>query len=149
MVPIATTSTTTTTTSAPPAAASPEACVLVCGGATAVPYVQLWTPDYHAAAVANADQVFASMQDDLLACYKARVTQSPKAHASLTVDVILSPEGAVKAVETTGGALLGDRTMRCITDRVQRATFLPVRGSGTLRIQVPLTFALRTVDESI
>jgi hypothetical protein len=123
-------------------APDPEACVLVCGSATAA---RLETPKlaYHVDEAENADAVFASMHDDLLSCYKARVAQYPKAHASLVVDVVVAPDGSVRTVETTGGALFGDRTVRCITQRIQRGAFAPVRGGGTLHIQIPLGFSMR------
>ncbi len=136
----------TTTTSAEMPAAE-ESCAVVCGSAATVA-APTPEPDYHAQAVADADRVFAAMRGDLLACYRARVATYPQAHASLYVDVVIGSDGDVRKVETTGGALLGDRTMRCITSRVERARFAPVRGGGTLRIQVPLTFS-RTADENI
>jgi hypothetical protein len=125
-----------------PRAVDPEACVLVCGSAAAA-HLEMPSVDYHVDEAENADAVFASMHGDLLACYRERVAQSPNAHASLVVDVVLAPDGSVRAVDTTGGALFGDRTMRCITRRIQRGTFAPVRGGGTLHIQIPLTFSLR------
>jgi hypothetical protein len=146
--PVAPTATVATTaTSLAPSAAS-EACVLLCGTAVAV-RVEAATPDYHTADVANADEVFASIRGDLLACYKARVIESPNAHAFLVVDIVVAPDGSVRDVETTGGALLGNRTMRCITQRIQRAAFAPVRGGGTLHVQVPLSFTRGPADESI
>jgi hypothetical protein len=122
--------------------AGPDACVLVCGSAAAA---RLDTPKlkYHVDEAENADAVFASMHGDLLSCYKGRVAQYPKAHASLVVDVVVAPDGSVRTVETTGGALLGDRAMRCITQRIQRGSFAPVRGGGTLHIQIPLGFSMR------
>lgn len=111
--------------------------------------VEVALPDYHAADVVNADQVFASMHDDLLACYKARIGERPNAHAYLVVDLVLAPDGSVRSIETTGGALMGDRAMRCITQRIQRATFEPVLGGGTLHVQVPLAFTRAPVDDSI
>lgn len=118
---------------------SSESCALVCGGAAAS-REEVTMLDYHDADVANADAVFASMHDDLLACYKARVDEHPNAHAFLVIDVLVAPDGSVRNVDTSGGALLGEKTMRCITDRVGRAMFDPVRGGGTLHVQVPLAF---------
>jgi len=100
-------------------------------------------PDYHAQAVANANEVLASMNDDLLACYKKRVAASPQAHAFLTTDIVIGPAGRVVRVDTTGGALLGDATMGCIVHRIEKATFAPPHGGGTLTIHVP--FNLRKV----
>lgn len=125
-----------------------EDCVLVCGGAAALK-VESAVPDYHAADVANADAVFASMHDDLLACYQARIKERPNAHGFLVVDVIVAPDGKVGKVETTGGALLGERAMKCIVDRVERATFDPVRGGGTLHVQVPLAFTRAPADDTM
>lgn len=126
----------------------PEECVLVCGGAAALK-VESVRPDYHAADVANADAVFASMHDDLLACYQARIKERPNAHGFLVVDVVVAPDGKVGTVDTTGGALLGDRAMKCITDRIERATFDPVRGGGTLHVQVPLAFTRAPADDTM
>jgi hypothetical protein len=96
-------------------------------------------PDYHARATANADAVIESMHDDLLACYDKRVAANPNAHGSITVEMVVDPSGHVSAVETTGGALLGDGTMKCIVQRVKKASFDPPHGGGTMRIQVPLS----------
>lgn len=131
---------TTTITSAP--MPEEEPCTLVCGLAVAA-------PDVHAQDIADADRVFARMRDDLLACYRMRVREYPNAHASLNVEVVIGEDGTVQKVETTGGALLGNRTMRCITQRIEREKFEPVRGGGTLRVLVPLTFARTAPEEGI
>ena len=91
----------------------------------------------------------AAMRDDLLACYAARVRQKPEAHAFLGIDLVLEPTGAVRSVETTGGALLGDKAMKCIVERVKKAKFAPVHGGGTLQIHVPFTFRRVGPDEPI
>ncbi|MEO8874023.1 MAG: hypothetical protein ABI461_00420 [Polyangiaceae bacterium] len=114
--------------------AQPEKCVLVCGGAAAL-HVEAAVPDYHAADVANADGVFGAMHDDLLACYKARIKEKPNAHAFLVVDLIVASDGAVQKVDISGGALLGKHAVQCITKRIERAQFEPVRGDGTLHVQ--------------
>jgi hypothetical protein len=145
----ATTASTLTSTNAetPPAIASTE-CELVCETAQITPRPSD-SPDYHAQAVANADRVFATMRDDFLACYKGRLRAAPNAHGFITVDVLVGPDGRVLSVDTTGGALLGERAMACIVDRIKAATFEPVHGGGTRRIHVP--FSLRRVgaDEAI
>jgi hypothetical protein len=133
--------------SAPPSGAH-ETCVLVCGNAAAA-RLDLPKLEVHVDEAENADAVFASMHGDLLACYKARVAEYANAHASLLVDFVVAPDGSVRTVEATGGALFGDRTMRCITRRIQRASFAPVRGGGTLHVQIPLTFSLAPAGDSI
>lgn len=115
-------------------------CEVVCEGA------RIDGVDYHAAAVTDANRVIGAMHDDLLACYRKRLATNPRAHASTTFDVILEPDGTVRRVETTGGAMLGDRALRCMTDRIQRGVFAPVFGGGTQRVHVPLTF--RTTQTS-
>jgi hypothetical protein len=55
----------------------------------------------------------------------------------------------VRRVETTGGALLGDATLKCITQRLTRGVFEPPHGGGTLRIQVPLTLRRVAPGEDI
>ena len=109
-------------------------CELVCDGA------RIDGADHHAVAVADADRVIAAMHDDLLACYKQRLVTHPRAHATLTFDIVLEPEGKVRRIETTGGAMLGEKALRCMTDRLERGTFAPVHGGGTLRVHVPMTF---------
>src|SRR5262249_53272677 len=86
----------------------------------------------------DAERVFGSMHADLQACYAARVRERPRAHAFLEVEVVIGPDGHVVDVTTTGGALLGDRTLRCMTDRVRGATFEPPHGGGTMHVHVPL-----------
>lgn len=115
-------------------------CEVVCEGAR----IEGDGIDHHAAAVADADRVVAAMHDDLLLCYRARLRTHPRAHASLTFDVVLEPDGRVRRIETTGGAMLGDATLKCMTDRLEKGAFAPVHGGGTLRIHVPIT--LRTTQ---
>ena len=131
----------------PPHPAAPDACVLVCGNAAAT-HLEIPTLDHHVDEAENADGVFASMHGDLLACYRARVAELRDAHAYLMVDLVVAADGSVRKVETTGGALFGDRTMQCITRRIQRASFAPVRGGGTLHIQIPLNFTQQGPTES-
>jgi hypothetical protein len=96
-------------------------------------------PDYAARAEVNAERVFASIHPDLLACYEARVRADPRAHAFMTFDLVVGPDGQVDDVQTTGGALLGERAMRCLIARVRRVAFEPPHGGGTLHLRVPLS----------
>jgi hypothetical protein len=118
-------------------------CDLVCERAMIVPR-PADGPDYNARATDNANDVLAAMHDDLLACYKERVAANPNAHGFITVDIVIDSEGRVRDVETTGGAILGERTMSCLVHRIQRGNFEPPHGGGTLRIHVP--FSLRRVS---
>ena len=122
-------------------------CDLVCEKAQIVSRVTD-APDYNARATANANQVIGDMHGDLLACYKARVAANPDAHAFLTIDVLVGPDGRVQTVETTGGALLGPATMTCLTSRIQRGVFEPPHGGGTLRIHVPFSLRRVPLDQS-
>jgi hypothetical protein len=117
-------------------------CDLVCERARVVPR-PADAPDFHAKATEDANAVLDAMHDDLLACYKKRVAVNPNAHAFITVDIVIAPDGRVRTVETTGGALLGDGTMSCIANRIKRGAFAAPHGGGTLRIHVP--FSLRRV----
>jgi hypothetical protein len=117
-------------------------CDLVCERAQAVARAAD-EPDYNAQATANANAVLDGMHDDLLACYKKRVAANPNAHGFITVAIVIDPSGAVRTVETTGGAILGEATMSCIVQRIKRGSFEPPHGGGTLRIDVP--FSLRRV----
>jgi hypothetical protein len=119
--------------------ASSASCIVECGNVTALESAVVM-PDHHADAVADADAVFAGMHDDLLACYRPRAARDPRAHAFVTVDVVLNPDGTVRSVATTGGAMLGDAGLACISRRVRRATFAPVWGGGTLHLSVPMSF---------
>ncbi len=133
----------TTTTNGQVAAGEPIVeCDLVCERAQILRHPSE-SPDYNAAAVANADEVLGAIQPDLLACYKKRVAVNPKAHGFITVDILIDPNGKVEQVETTGGAVLGEGTMACLVNRIKAATFAPVHGGGTQHIRVP--FSLRRV----
>jgi len=133
----------TTTTSA-----EVDRCELTCASPRLV--VDSGEPaDVQAAAIANVDNVFASLHDDLLACYRARVAVDPNAHAFLTVDIILEANGKVRDVETTGGAHLGDKGLACIVRRIKAASFEPIPGGGTRRVQVPLTLRRLAPGEAI
>lgn len=117
-----------------------QECELTCQAATLTTSTVPDGPDHHAAAVENVDTVFASMHDDLLACYRTQLAKKPSARAFVFLDVVLNPDGSVLKVESSGGGMLGDAGLRCLTRRVQRATFAPVHGGGTLHVQVPLVF---------
>jgi hypothetical protein len=151
-VPVAAGAGTTSTTNAEVGAAADRAdraeCALACESAT-VTSPGVVAGEHHAAAVANVDAVVASMHDDLLACYRARVATYPSAHASVTLSVLINPDGSVRSVTSTGGAMLGDAGLRCITRRVERAVFAPVHGGGTLRTEIPLLFRRLPSEESL
>ena len=100
-------------------------------------------------AVEAANVTLNAMHADLLACYTARVKVYPKAHAFLTVDIVVGPDGHVQRVEMKGGALLGDGATACIVNRIERGAFAPPAGGGTMRIEVPLTLRRVAPDESI
>ena len=99
-------------------------------------------PDYHAQAIADADKVVAAMHDDLVRC-GARAWGD----ASVYAEVVIGPDGDVLGLTTTGGANLGERAMRCIRRRIERATFAPVHGGGTLHLTIPLTFTRKPLDD--
>lgn len=120
-------------------------CDLVCERAQVVRRT-LNEPDYHAQATASANRILDAMHPDLLACYKKRVAINPAAHGFITVAIVVGPDGHIRDVETTGGAILGEGTMGCIVERVKKATFEPPHGGGTMRIEVP--FSLRRTHPS-
>lgn len=97
-------------------------------------------PDYYAAAVRNATDVFRSMRPDFRTCYAAKLAANPNAHAALVFNVLIGPKGAVRTVDMTGGALLGEDGRECLAAFIRKATFTPVHGGGTLRIKVPMEF---------
>jgi len=145
----ATASTTTTTSAEHADGVATPACELVCEGAEVV-HRATETPDYHRAAVEDANRVFDAMHGDLLACYRARLAVNRDAHGFITVDVVVDPDGSVRSVDTTsgaflGGAPLGDTATACVARRIKRATFAPVHGGGTLHLHVP--FILRRTGE--
>lgn len=135
-----------TTTTRAVTAEAPR-CEMVCEGAEVIAQVPE-QPDYHARAVADANAVFGSIHDELLACYAKRLRVDPNAHAYLTVDVVIGRDGRVQRTELTGGARLGKEAIACIVERVEGATFEPVAGGGTRRVHVPLTFRRVGPDET-
>jgi hypothetical protein len=104
---------------------------------------------YTTQAVEKANATLDAMHEDLLACYTARVKVYPNAHAFLTIDIVVGPTGGVQTVETQGGALLGDGTMKCIVDRIKRGEFAEPPRGGTMRLQVPFTLRRVGIDEPI
>jgi len=101
-------------------------------------------PDYTQREIDDATTVMASMTDDLLACYKKRLRVNPKAHAFITVDVLVGSDGRVRKVDTTGGAILGNQTMACVVHRIEQGVFEPPHGGGNIHVQMP--FSLRVVS---
>lgn len=128
------------------AAPEPVACDLVCEQAMVVPR-PADGPDYHALATENANTVLKAMHPDLLACYAKRVAASPNAHAFLTFDVVIGPDGTVRDVQSTGGALLGQATMSCLENRIRRGVFAAPHGGGTLHVHVPFSLVRAAKEE--
>jgi len=127
-------------------------CDVVCGAATVVSHEipPSETADYYTnQAVDKANATLDGMHDDLLACYAARVKAYPKAHAFLTIDIVVGPDGHVQNVETQGGALLGAVAMKCIVDRIRGGEFASPPRGGTMRLEVPLTLRRVGPDETI
>jgi hypothetical protein len=144
----------TTGSAAPPANASESAprCELVCGTAALVRHEippSESADHYTNEAVDRANETLNGMHDDLLTCYATRVKAYLKAHAFLTVDIVVGPDGHVQNVETQGGALLGDPTMRCIVDRIKQGDFAPPPRGGTMRFEIPLTLRRVGPNETI
>jgi hypothetical protein len=107
------------------------------------------TADYYTTrAVDKANATLTGMHDDLLACYVTRVKTYPKAHAFLTIDIVVGADGGVQTVETQGGALLGDAAMKCIVERIRRGEFATPPHGGTMRLQVPFTLRRLGSEES-
>src|SRR5688572_3337522 len=73
-------------------------CEVSCEGAEVVAQLPE-QPDHHARAVADANAAIGAMHDDLLACYTKRLRIDPTAHAFLTVDIVIGPEGRVRHTE--------------------------------------------------
>lgn len=141
---------TTTTTSAAVVEPASVECEIDCEGVAVVPQpARTEEPDHHAAAIADADRVIASMHDDLLACYKKRLATNPRARGFVSLDIVIEESGRVRSVDATGGGMLGEAALKCITSRVSRSSFAPVHGGGTLRLQVPLTLRTMGAGESI
>jgi hypothetical protein len=122
----------------------PVECELVCERAKYVADEQdADVAEDRATATEDANRVLSAMNADLLACYKKRIAANPQAHAFMTIDVVVGPDGRVRDVETLGGALLGEETIGCLVERITRGVFHPPRRGGTRRIVVP--FSLRRV----
>lgn len=97
-------------------------------------------PDPREQAERDAADVFRSMHPDVLACYTKRLATHPKAHAAITVEVLVDQDGRPRDVATTGGALLGSAVLACITRKVMRTAFTPPRDGGSSRVRVPFAF---------
>ena len=97
-------------------------------------------PDPREQAERDAAAVFRSMHADVLACYTKRLATHPKAHAAITVEVLVGQDGRPRDVATTGGALLGNAVLSCVTRKVMRTGFTPPRDGGSSRVQVPFAF---------
>jgi hypothetical protein len=120
-------------------------CKLRCESPRMIPRVAP-EPDYTQREIDNATAVLSSMRDDLLACYRKRLRVNPKAHGVITVDILVGDDGHVRKVDTNGGAVLGDQTMRCIVRRIEQGVFEPPHGGGNIHVQMP--FTLEVVTES-
>lgn len=144
--------TTTATSSATAAAPDAMKCEVVCEGARVVSHdtdPSESADEFTQRAVEHADRVLNAMHDDLLSCYTKRLAQKPKAHAFLTIDIVVGPTGEVQRVEALGGALLGETAMNCVLDRIKRERFEPPHNGGTMHFQVPFTMRRVAPGEAI
>lgn len=110
------------------------------GPETVSPSSRLRSFDPLPVAEGEAGAVFRAMHPQLLACYAQRLATHPRAHAFVTVDVVVGDDGRPREVSTTGGALLGSVVLDCVTRHVRRAVFAPPSASGTSRVRVPFAF---------
>jgi hypothetical protein len=53
----------------------------------------------------------------------------------------------VRKVETTGGAILGDKTMACVVHRIQQGVFEPPHAGGNIHVQVPFSLEVVAADD--
>lgn len=104
-------------------------------------------PDPREQAERAAAEVFRSMHADVLACYTKRLATHPKAHAAITVEVLVGQDGRPRDVATTGGALLGSAVLSCVTRKVMRSAFTPPRDGGSSRVRVPFAFHPDAADD--
>jgi hypothetical protein len=133
-------------------AASPRAvsptdeglCDLVCGQHRLVARPE-GLPDYTQQEIDDADRVLTDLRPKLLACYTQRLRANPAAHGFITMDLVVDHEGRVSHVDTTGGAVLGPRTMSCLVHIVEGAQFAPPHGGGNMFLHVPFNLQ-RTAD---
>ena len=121
-------------------------CKLYCEAPRFVPRPEP-EPDYTQREIDNASNVLSSMTDDLLGCYKTRLRTNRQAHGFITVDILVGPDGRVRKVDTTGGALLGDVTMACIVHRIERGVFEPPHGGGNIHVQMPFSLRVEGPDD--
>lgn len=104
-------------------------------------------PDPREQAERDAAAIFRSMHSDVLACYTKRLATHPKAHAAITIEVLVGQDGRPRDVATTGGALLGSAVLSCVTRKVMRTAFTPPRDGGSSRVRVPFAFHPDDADD--
>jgi hypothetical protein len=93
-------------------------------------------PDPH---LASVRQVMSAMRSDLRKCYNSALTRDPEIAGSTTITAQIDATGAVVMATASDGSSLPADVLRCITSRVQKATF-DAPGDAGATLKIPVTF---------
>lgn len=126
---------------------SEERCVVFCYGVE-VAKAKATVDDAEAYTVAqteNADAVLASLNPDLVRCYRSRVRVAPRTEDAVTFEILVGEGGRVRSVGTIGGDRLG-AAKACMIDVLRTAVFAAPHGGGTVTIKAPFKLSLQGDD---
>ena len=124
-----------------------ERCVVFCYGVE-VSKAKATVDDaesYTVAQTENADAVLASLNPDLVRCYRSRVRVAPRTEDAVTFEILIGEGGRVKSVGTVGGDRLG-AAKTCMTDVLRSAVYAAPHGGGTVTIKAPFKLSLQGDD---
>ena len=78
---------------------------------------------------------------EIRSCYESVLQRSPDLEGRVTINWVISPDGAVAAAQVGNSTLNSEEVESCMVRRVRQWRFPEPRGGGTVRVNFPFDFA--------
>jgi outer membrane biosynthesis protein TonB len=77
---------------------------------------------------------------EIRACYEAELQRNPELAGRISVEWVISPDGAVAAAQIENSTMNNAEVEGCLTRRIRSWRFPEPRGGGTVRVTYPFEF---------
>ena len=78
---------------------------------------------------------------EIRSCYESVLQRNPDLEGRVTINWVISPDGAVAAAQVGNTTLNSEEVESCVVRRVRQWRFPEPRGGGTVRVNFPFDFA--------
>lgn len=85
-------------------------------------------------------RIYEDNADALYECYKKAKAATPGLSGSMTVRLLIRPEGKVGAATVQGSTFKNDGLERCVIDRIKRFQFSAVKIQEMQQVEIPVSF---------